>query len=115
MFTYLSRRGTRPRTATRLRRVTAALAAVTGGLLAWAAAVPAASAATILIPDPGAGGAYGPVPATPAAAPVQVITAGGMPGWQITLIAVAAALVAATAAVFLDRTQASRRSASATG
>jgi hypothetical protein len=38
-----------------------------------------------------------------------------MPGWQITLIAVAAALVAATAAVFLDRTQASRRSASATG
>jgi hypothetical protein len=32
-----------------------------------------------------------------------VITAGGMPGWQITLIAVAAALVAATAAVALDR------------
>ena len=56
MFTYLSRWGTRPRTTTRLRRITAALAAVTGGLLAWAAAVPAASAATILIPDPGAGG-----------------------------------------------------------
>ena len=47
MFTYLSRRGTRPRTTTRLRRITAALAAVTGGLLAWAATVPAASA-TIL-------------------------------------------------------------------
>jgi glucose/arabinose dehydrogenase len=113
MFTYLSRRGTRPRTTTRLRRITAALAAVTGGLLAWAAAVPAASAATILIPDPG--GASGPVPATPAVAPVQVIAAGGMPGWQITLIAVAAALVTATAAVFLDRTRASRRSASAIG
>jgi hypothetical protein len=113
MFTYLSRWGTRPHTTTRLRRVTAALAAVTGGLLAWAAAVPAASAA-IWIPDPGAGGAYGPVPAT-AEAPVQVITAAGMPGWQITLIAVAAALAAATAAVFLDRTRASRRSASATG
>ena len=111
MFTYLSRRGTRPRTTMRLRRITAALAAVTGGLLAWAAA-PAASAATILIPDPG--GASGPVPATPAA-PVQVIAAGGMPGWQITLIAVAAALVAATAAVVLDRTRASRRAASATG
>jgi hypothetical protein len=109
MFTYLSRWGTRPRTTTRLRRVTAALAAVTGGLLAWAAAVPAASAA-ILIPDPGAGGAYGPVPAIPAA-PVQVIAAGGMPGWQIALIA----LAAATTAVFLDRTWASRRSASATG
>jgi hypothetical protein len=44
-----------------------------------------------------------------------VIAAGGMPGWQITLIAVAAALVAATAAVLLDRTRASRRAASATG
>jgi hypothetical protein len=111
MFMYLSRRGARPRITTRLRRITAALAAVTGGLLAWAATAPAASA-TILIPDPG--GASGPVPATPAA-PVQMIAAGGMPGWQITLIAVAAALVAATAAVVLDRTRASRRAASATG
>ena len=33
-----------------------------------------------------------------------------MPGWQITLIALAAALVAATAAVFLDRAWAGRRS-----
>ena len=115
MFTYLSGRGTRPRTTTRLRRITAAVAAVTGGLLAWAAAIPAASAATILIPVPGAGGAYGPVPATTPTAPVQVIAVGGMPGWQITLIAVAAALVGAAAAVFLDRTRASRRSASATG
>ena len=32
-----------------------------------------------------------------------MITAGGMPGWQITLIALAAALTAATAAVILDR------------
>ena len=111
MFMYLSRRGARPHITTRLRRITAALAAVTGGLLAWAATAPAASA-TILIPDPG--GASGPVPATPAA-PVQMIAAGGMPGWQITLIAVAAALVAATAAVVLDRTRASRRAASATG
>jgi len=90
MFTYPSRRETRPRTMTRLRRITAALAVVTGGLLAWAAAVPAASAATILIPDPG--GASGTVPATAPTAPVQVIPAGGMPGWQIILIAVAAAL-----------------------
>jgi hypothetical protein len=44
-----------------------------------------------------------------------VITAGGMPGWQITLIAVAAALVAAAAAVLLDRVRASRRPASTTG
>lgn len=42
----------------------------------------------------------------------RVIAAGGMPGWQITLIALAAALVAATAAVFLDRDRASRQAAS---
>jgi hypothetical protein len=93
--------------AARLRRITAALAVVAGGVLAWAAAVPAASAA--IIPVPG-DGPYGAAPA-PA---IQVITAGGMPGWQITLIALAAALAAATAAVFLDRVRASRRSASAT-
>jgi glucose/arabinose dehydrogenase len=107
MFAYLSRRGTRPRTATRLRRITAALATVTGGLLAWAAAVPAASAATSLIPDPG--GASGTVPATAPAVPVQVIAAGGMPGWQITLIAVAAVLLAAALAVSIYRIRAVRR------
>ncbi len=32
-----------------------------------------------------------------------MIAVDGMPGWQITLIAVSAALVAGTAAVFLDR------------
>ena len=37
-----------------------------------------------------------------------------MPGWQITLIAVGAALIAAAAAVVLDRARATRRSASAT-
>ena len=102
MFARLPRRGTHPPTAARLRRITAVLAAVTGALLAWAAAVPAASAA--IIPVPG-DGPYGPVPA----ATVRVIAAGGMPGWQITLIAVAAGLVAATAAVVLDRARASRR------
>jgi hypothetical protein len=86
----------------------AALVAVTGGVLAWAAAVPAASAAIIPVPPPG--GTYGPVPA----APIRVIAAGGMPGWQITLISMAAALVAGTAAVFLDRERAGRRPAFAT-
>ena len=100
MPAYLSRR---------LRRIIAALTAVAGGLLAWAAAIPAASASIIPVPD----GPYGPVPAGPAPA-IRVIAAGGMPGWQITLIALAAALVAATAAVFLDRVRANRRSASAT-
>jgi hypothetical protein len=34
-----------------------------------------------------------------------------MPGWQIVLIAVGAALVAATVAVLLDRARAGRRNA----
>jgi hypothetical protein len=33
-----------------------------------------------------------------------------MPGWQIALIAIGAALLAATVAVLLDRARASRRS-----
>jgi hypothetical protein len=35
-----------------------------------------------------------------------------MPGWQITLIALGAALVAATTAVLLDRARTARRSTS---
>jgi hypothetical protein len=107
MSAFLSRRGTRPHTTTRPRRITAALAVVTAGLLAAAIAVPAASAAIIPVPD----GPYGPAPA----GPVPMIMAGGMPGWQITMIALAAAMVAAAAAVFLDRARASRRTASTTG
>jgi hypothetical protein len=107
MFAYL-RRGTHPDTAARLRRLMAALAVMTCAVLGWAGAVPAASAS--IIPVPG-DGPYGPAPA-PA---VRLITAGGMPGWQITLIAVAAALAAATAAVVLDRARARRRTASTTG
>ncbi len=117
MFAHLPYRGPHPRTAawqaaSTLRRLAVALAAVTGSLLAWVAAVPAASAATTLIPAPG--GASGPGPATSPADPVQVIAAGGMPGWQITLIALGAALIAAAAAVLLDRARAAHRAASAT-
>jgi hypothetical protein len=50
----------------------------------------------------------------PAQAPAGgVVTAGGMPGWQITLIALGATVVAATAAVRLDRARAALRAASA--
>jgi hypothetical protein len=44
---------------------------------------------------------------------VHVIVTGGMPGWQITLVAAAAALLAAVLAVFLDRARAARRHLSA--
>ena len=94
---------TAARHAARLRRLAAALAAVTCTLLASAAVMPAAWAVNV-VPEDG-----------PAQAPTAVVvTAGGMPGWQITLIALGAALVAATAAVLLDRARAARRAASAT-
>jgi hypothetical protein len=107
MFTSTGR-APRLSTSARLRRITAVVSVVAGGMLAWAAAVPAASAA--IIPVPGPGGGYGPSPAA-AGGTARVIAAGGMPGWQIILIVVAAALVSATAAVFLDRARASRRTA----
>jgi hypothetical protein len=111
MFTSTTGRAPRLSAAARLHRITAVLTAAAIGMLAWAA-IPAASAATIPVPGPGA--AYGPAPAA-LSTPAEVITAGGMPGWQITLIAIAAALVAATAAVFLDRARASRQIASTAG
>ena len=49
----------------------------------------------------------------PASVPAQVrtIVVGGMPGWQIALIAVGAALLAAALAVLADRVLAARRRA----
>ena len=45
---------------------------------------------------------------------MTVITGGGMPGWQITLIAVGAALAGAAMAVLLDRARAARKAHAAT-
>ena len=62
-----------------------------------------ASAATGMIPG---GEVTAPVTTAPAA---PTVVAGGMPGWQIALIAVGAALVAAVVAVLLDRARLARR------
>jgi hypothetical protein len=109
----------------RLGRLAAILAAVIAGLMVSAAAVPAAFAAMNPTPVPGGDpGGYvgdpyigiigtGPVAPVPATT-VHVISTGGMPGWQITVIALGAALAAATVAVVLDRARAARRSAPAT-
>jgi hypothetical protein len=43
-----------------------------------------------------------------------VVSSGGMAGWQLALIAIGAALLAATVAVVLDRARATRRAAAAT-
>jgi hypothetical protein len=86
----------------RIRRILTALATLASALLAFTAASPAALA--MRVPPPG--GTAGPVPALPQA---YTIVAGGMPGWQIALIAAGAALAAAAVAVLLDRARAARK------
>ena len=92
---------------TRLGRLATVLAGLISGLLASAAA-----AAAFANPVPVGDG--GTLPLAPAPAAVQVISTGGMVGWQVALIAVGAALAAAAAAVLLDRKLAGRRRATAT-
>jgi hypothetical protein len=65
-----------------------------------------ASASTSVIPV-GGGGATDTGPVTV----VHTVVVGGMPGWQIALIAVVAALVTAFAAVLAERTRLARRTA----
>ena len=90
----------------RLGRLPTLLAAVISGLLASVAAATAAFANPIPIGD----GDTSPITSVPPAT-VQMVTTGGMAGWQITLIAIGAALAAAAAAVLLDRKLASRHEA----
>ena len=84
-----------------IRRALAVLAGLTAAVLA----VGATPAFARLEPDPGAG--Y--VAPTSVPAQVHTIVVGGMPGWQIALIAVVAALVTAFAAVLVERTRIARR------
>jgi hypothetical protein len=88
----------------RIHRIGRRAGVLAGVLLASAAAAPAALAVNRPVPD--GGRLYGVTPPGPASVTVVV---GGMPGWQITLIALGAALLAATVAVFVDRAQAARR------
>jgi hypothetical protein len=99
-----------------IRRLAAALAGLTGALLAFAAAAPAAFA--MRVPPPGGSATIAPPPKPPGwnkhpplPGPVHVhaALAGGTPGWQIILIAVGAALLAATLAVLAGRMRAARR------
>jgi hypothetical protein len=90
-----------------LGRLAAVLAVLTGAVLASAAVIPAAWAGIVV---PGPGGPYGPAGIAPTPQTgVRMITAGGMAGWQIALIAAGAAVVAAAAAVRLDRSLTIRR------
>jgi hypothetical protein len=79
------------------RRITVVLTGLGAGLAALAGA---AGAATGMFPAGQSVG--GPSPAAPA------VVAGGMPGWQIALIAVGSALAAAVVAVLVDRARRGR-------
>jgi hypothetical protein len=85
-------------------RIFAAAATLAGAVLMLTVA-PAAFAMRVPPPDEQGGGA-------PAAA--YIAAGGGMHGWQITLIAVGAALVAAAVAVLLDRARAARKARAST-
>jgi hypothetical protein len=94
----------------RIRRIAAVLVSLAAGLVAFA------TPAFASVPHPGE---YTPVFARavlPAgtgsrrSAPVtHTVFMGGMPGWQIALIAVGAALLAAVIAVLADRARAAHR------
>ncbi len=97
----------------RLRRVAATL---TGLALAWlglAVAAPAAFAR--IIPPPGdmgsvpASAGLGTVPPSGTVTVTRTVVVGGMPGWQIALIAAGAALLAGALAVLAYRALAAHR------
>ena len=105
-----------------VRRLAAALAGLAGALLALAAAAPAALARPVPLPPPPGSGWYKHPPLSPrgyyvryvahqGAIPVpgRTVVIGGMPGWQIALIAAGAALLAATVAVLAYRAWTARR------
>ena len=75
-----------------------------GTLLASAAATPA-----VLAADPPLPPSWNKHPPLPGPAHVRAALTGGMPGWQVALIAAGAAVLAVTLAVPLARAQAARR------
>ena len=97
---------------------------VLAGLFAGVAvALAAAAPAALATPTPPPGQLPRFLPCSPTCTnelhtliPVHIHAAatGGMPGWQITLIAIGAALLAAAATLLLDRAWIARRHATAT-
>ena len=95
----------------RIHHIRRHIAILAGLALAWlglAAAAPAAFAQSAMIPVPtGGGGDDAPVPAIQTV--TRVVVVGGMPGWQIALIAAGTALIAAALAVLADRARTAQR------
>lgn len=86
----------------RIHQLARLLATGAGALLVLAIASPA-MAATASVPH------YPSAPPAQIPGPIHTVTAGGMPGWQIALIAAGTAVLAAVLAVAADRTRTSRR------
>jgi hypothetical protein len=87
----------------RIRRAIRLLAALASATLAVGIAAPAFAAR--LRPPPGSLHS----PPAPPVTRTHTVVVGGMPGWQIALIAVSAAVLAAALAVILDRAWTARR------
>ena len=84
-----------------VRRTAAVLGALAGSVLV----VLTGATAAFAHPVPPPGGPAGLVPPLR----VHTVVAGGMPGWQIALIAIGAALFAAALAVIVDRVYTAHR------
>jgi hypothetical protein len=92
-----------------IRRLAYAFGGLAGALLAVVWAAPAALARPV--PPPGLDRYPPHATIAPVYNPAHTAAVGGTPGWVIILIAVGAALLAATAAVLADRAWAGRRKA----
>jgi hypothetical protein len=91
----------------RIRHLAYLLGALTGSVLALGST----PAFAIRVPPPG-GWDDRPIVRQQIAG-MHLAASGGTPGWQITLIATAAALLAATLAIIVDRARTARRHAPA--
>lgn len=94
---------------TRLRQLAVAAAAVTAGLLAWAAAIPAAFAQE----RPAGLDRRSPVSLAPQATIHHAVATAGPAGWQIALIGIGVPLAAVAVTVLLRLARAARETPAA--
>jgi hypothetical protein len=86
-----------------IRRIAILLAGLTATVLA------SASIASAMLVPPGGALGHAAKHGYITEVPTHTVVVGGMPGWQITLIAAGAAITAAVLAVLLDRMLTARR------